>query len=177
MSLRKLLPIAALFLAGAVSATPANDPAHAKARELLERTVNIPTTPGSPKLLEMANYLAGEYCRAGFPEADIKVMPYEKVAALIVRWRAPNPSARPIMLMAHMDVVEARREDWGDTDPFVFTEKDGYYYGRGTSDIKQGIAATLAALMKLKAEGGGAFASDGRPLGFSLQSAEKTYAT
>ncbi|MBQ5947512.1 M20/M25/M40 family metallo-hydrolase [Massilia sp. ST3] len=221
MSLYKLLPIAALLLAGAASATPANDPAHAKARELLERTVNIPTTPGSPKLIEMANYLAGEYRKAGFPEADIKVMPYEKVAALIVRWRAPNPSARPIMLMAHMDVVEARREDWGDTDPFVFTEKDGYYYGRGTSDIKQGIAATSAALMKLKAEGfqptrdiivfytgdeetvshgaelgatewrnlldvefglnadggGGAFAPDGRPLGFSLQSAEKTYAT
>jgi acetylornithine deacetylase/succinyl-diaminopimelate desuccinylase-like protein len=147
-------------------------------------------------------------------------MPYEKTAALIVRWRAPKPTARPIMVMSHMDVVEARREDWGATDPFVFTEKDGYYYGRGTSDIKQGIAATTAAIMKLKAEGflptrdiivfytgdeetasrgaqlgatewrelldvefglnsdggGGGFAPDGRALGFSLQTAEKTYA-
>lgn len=221
MSLSKLLPIAAIFATGAALASPADDPWHAKARELLERTVNIPTVPSGTRIPEMAHYLAAQYRAAGFPEADVKVMPYEKTAALIVRWRAVNPTAKPIMVMSHMDVVEAKREDWGDTDPFVFTEKDGYYYGRGTSDIKQGIAATSAALMKLKAEGfqptrdiivfytgdeetvsrgaelgatewrdlldvefglnsdggGGGFAPDGRPLGFSLQSAEKTYAT
>ncbi|WP_169444452.1 M20/M25/M40 family metallo-hydrolase [Massilia niastensis] len=221
MSLRKLLPIAALCAAGAATATPADDPWHAKARELLERTVNIPTVPSGTRTPEMAHYLAEQYRAAGFPDADIRVMPYEKTAALIVRWRASNPTARPIMVMAHMDVVEAKREDWGDTDPFVFTEKDGYYYGRGTSDIKQGIAATTAALMKLRAGGfqptrdiivfytgdeetashgaelgattwrelldvefglnadggGGGFAPDGRALGFSLQAAEKTYAT
>jgi acetylornithine deacetylase/succinyl-diaminopimelate desuccinylase-like protein len=124
------------------------------------------------------------------------------------------------MVMAHMDVVEARRADWSATDPFVFTEKDGYYYGRGTSDIKAGIAATTAAILELKAGGfkpkrdiivfytgdeetagvgatlgatkwrhlldaeyglntdggGGGFAPDGRALGFTLQSAEKTFA-
>jgi acetylornithine deacetylase/succinyl-diaminopimelate desuccinylase-like protein len=119
-----------------------------------------------------------------------------------------------------MDVVEARREDWSESDPFVFSEKDGYYYGRGTSDIKGGIAATTTAILKLKATGfkpkrdivvfytgdeetggigaelgagtwhelldveyglnadggGGAIAPDGRVLGFTLQSAEKTFA-
>jgi acetylornithine deacetylase/succinyl-diaminopimelate desuccinylase-like protein len=57
------------------------------------------------------------------------------------------------MVMAHMDVVEAKREDWTSSDPFTFTEKDGYYYGRGTVDIKEGIAATTTAILELKARG------------------------
>jgi len=52
-----------------------------------------------------------------------------------------------------LDVVEARRDDWTQTDPFVFTEKDGYFYGRGTSDIKQGVTATTMAVLELKAGG------------------------
>jgi acetylornithine deacetylase/succinyl-diaminopimelate desuccinylase-like protein len=220
MSFRKLLPITALLVSGALSASPTDDIWHAKARQLLEQAVNIPTVAGRNRVPELATQLAAQYRAAGFSEADIKVLPYEKTAALIVRWRAPNPTGKPIMVMAHMDVVEARREDWGNTDPFVFTEKDGYYYGRGTSDIKQGIAATTTAILKLKAAGfqpkrdiivfytgdeetdgmgaelgatkwrelldveyglnadggGGGFASDGRALGFSIQTAEKTYA-
>ena len=220
MFFSKMLPIAALLASTAVWASPANDPWHAKARQLLEHAVNIPTVEGRDKVPELAAYLAAEYRAAGIPDADIKILPYEKTAALVVRWRAPNPTAKPIMVMAHMDVVEAKREDWGQTDPFVFTEKDGYYYGRGTIDIKQGIAATTTAILKLKAAGfqpkrdiivfytgdeettglgaqlgattwhelldveyglnadggGGGFAPDGRALGFSLQTAEKTYA-
>jgi acetylornithine deacetylase/succinyl-diaminopimelate desuccinylase-like protein len=215
-----MLPVAALLVSGAVCATPANDDWHARARQLLEQSVNIPTVEGRNRVPELAALLASQYRAAGFPEADIKVIPYEKTAALIVRWRAPNPVAKPIMVMAHMDVVEAKREDWSVTDPFVFMEKDGYYYGRGTSDIKQGIAATTTAILKLKAAGfqprrdivvfytgdeetagigaqngatkwrelldveyglnadggGGGFAKDGRALGFTLQTAEKTYA-
>lgn len=151
--IKKIVPLALLCAATVAQATPHNDRWHAKARELLERTVNMPTVAGDPSLIKLANYLADEYRAAGFAPDDIHVLPYGETAALIVRWRAEQPTERPIMLMAHMDVVSARREDWGDTDPFVFTEKDGYYYGRGTSDIKQGIAATTAALMKLRAEG------------------------
>ncbi len=220
MPLCKLLPIAALLMSTAVGATPANDPWHAKARTLYEHAINIPTVLGRDRVPELAAYLADQYRAAGIPEADIKIMPYDKTAALIVRWRAANATRKPIMVMAHMDVVEARREDWGATDPFVFTEKDGYYYGRGTSDIKQGIAATTTAILKLKASGfqpkrdiivfytgdeetggpgaqlgatewhalldveyglnadggGGGFAADGRALGFTIQTAEKTYA-
>jgi acetylornithine deacetylase/succinyl-diaminopimelate desuccinylase-like protein len=220
MSFSKLLPVAALLVSSAVWATPANDDWHARARQLLEQSVNIPTVEGRNRVPELAALLAAQYRAAGFPEADIKVIPYEKTAALIVRWRAPHPVAKPIMVMAHMDVVEAKREDWSVTDPFVFMEKDGYYYGRGTSDIKQGIAATTTAILKLKAAGfqpkrdivvfytgdeetagigaqngatkwrelldveyglnadggGGGFAKNGRALGFTLQTAEKTYA-
>ena len=218
---RYLVKIILLALPAVVHATPQNDPWHAKARTLLEHAVNVPTVAGRGRVPELAAYLADQYRAAGIPDADIKVIPYEKTAALIVRWRAPGkPAAKPIMVMAHMDVVEARREDWSATDPFAFTEKDGYYYGRGTSDIKQGVAATTAAILKLKASGfqpkrdivvfytgdeetggigaelgatqwhdlldveyglnadggGGGFAPDGRGLGFTLQSAEKTFA-
>jgi acetylornithine deacetylase/succinyl-diaminopimelate desuccinylase-like protein len=218
---RHLYKIILLALPALAQATPQNDPWHARARAVLEHAVNVPTVAGRGHVPELAAYLADQYRSAGIPDADIKIIPYEKTAALIVRWRAPGkPAAKPIMLMAHMDVVEARREDWSDTDPFVFTEKDGYYYGRGTSDIKQGVAATTAAILKLKASGfkpkrdiivfytgdeetegvgaelgatkwhdlldveyglnadggGGGFAPDGRALGFTLQSAEKTFA-
>ncbi len=218
---RHLFKFALLALPAIAQASPQNDPWHAKARALLEHAVNVPTVAGRGRVPELAAYLAAQYRAAGIPAADVKVIPYEKTAALIVRWRAPGkPAAKPIMVMAHMDVVEARREDWSATDPFVFTEKDGYYYGRGTSDIKQGVAATTAAILKLKASGfkpkrdiivfytgdeetegvgaelgatkwrelldveyglnadggGGGFAPDGRALGFTLQSAEKTFA-
>lgn len=221
MPLRRLLTALILTAPVAAHATPASDPWHARARGLLEHAVNIPTVAGRDRVPELAAFLAAQYRAAGIPAADIRVMPYQKTAALIVRWRAEGrPAAKPIMLMAHMDVVEAKREDWTASDPFVFTERDGYYYGRGTSDIKQGIAATTAAILKLKASGfkpkrdiivfytgdeetdgvgaelgattwhelldveyglnadggGGGFAPDGRPLGFSLQTAEKTFA-
>jgi acetylornithine deacetylase/succinyl-diaminopimelate desuccinylase-like protein len=150
---RQVLRFALLLAPMAVQAAPADNPWHAKARTLLEHAVNIPTVAGRERVPELAAYLADQYRAAGIPDADIRIIPYEKTAALIVRWRAAgNASAKPIMVMAHMDVVEAKREDWS-IDPFVFTEKDGYYYGRGTSDIKQGIAATTAAILQLKASG------------------------
>jgi acetylornithine deacetylase/succinyl-diaminopimelate desuccinylase-like protein len=122
-----VLTIALLPIAG-YSDVPGADPWHARARVMLEHLVNIPTVVGRDRVPELAQWLASQYRAAGFPEADIHVIPYDKTAALIVRWRAPGtPKARPFMLMAHMDVVEAKREDWSQSDPFVFTERDGYY--------------------------------------------------
>ena len=137
---RYLLTLTALA-ATAANATPANNPWHAKARAMLEHTINVPKVADRGKVPELAQYLADQYKAAGIPAADITIAPYDatptnKTAALIVRWRAAGkPSAKPIMLMAHMDVVEAKPEDWATSDPFVFTEKDGYYYdhGRGAS--------------------------------------------
>lgn len=132
-------------------------------RDMFEHVLNIPTVFGRGKVPEMANYLADQYKAAGFPADDVKVVPYEssdpvakateKTAALIVRWRAPGKArSKPIMLMGHMDVVEAKRED-STTDPFVLTERDGYYYGRGTIDMKDGIVAITQAMFDLKAAG------------------------
>src|SRR6185369_5753502 len=133
-------------------------------------------------------------------------------AALIVRWRAAGtPKAKPILLMGHMDVVEAKLED-STTDPFKMVERDTYYYGRGTIDMKDGITAITQAMINLRAAGfkpkrdivvlftgdeetngigarNGASTwldllghpefglnTDGSPAGFTMQTAEKTFA-
>jgi acetylornithine deacetylase/succinyl-diaminopimelate desuccinylase-like protein len=138
----------------ALAAPPTAEPWHGRARAMLEHLVNVPTVIGRNRVPELANWIADQYRAEGFPADDIKVLPYDDTAALIVRWRAPGKAKlKPIMLMAHMDVVEAKPEDWKTSDPFKFTEKDGYFYGRGTIDIKQGIVATTMALFELKASG------------------------
>ena len=151
-----------LFLATALlavaSTVHAADPWHDKARVMLEHAVNVPTVIGRGRVPELAAYFADQFRQAGWPDADIHVMPYEtggdKTAALVVRWRAEgHPKQKPIMLLGHMDVVEAKPEDWKTSDPFTFTEKDGYYYGRGTIDMKDGDVAIVTALLKLKASG------------------------
>ena len=164
------MPIALLALALA-AATPAASPVaytgtlprpgdkwQAKAREIYQHSIEIPTVQGRAQVPVLAEWLAGQYRAGGWAESDVHVIPYEgapgdKTAALIVRWPAAKPSGKkPILLMAHMDVVEAKPEDWS-MDPFKFVEKDGYYYGRGTSDIKEGVSAVTTALLRLRAEG------------------------
>ncbi len=152
----RALILAGLLLSTPALAAPASDKWHAKGRDLLERAIAFPTVAGRGQHVAYADYLAGEYRKAGF--TDIRVEKYEgqkgdATAALIVRWPASGAaSAKPILLMSHMDVVEAKPSDWT-IDPFKLIEKDGYYYGRGTIDIKSGNVAITAALMKLKAEG------------------------
>ncbi len=105
----------------------------------------------------MAELLADQFRAAGIPDSDIHIMPYEalpgdKTVALIVRWRSPHATKKPMLILGHMDVVEAKREDWK-SDPFVFREEGGYFYGRGTSDMKNGDVATTMAAVKLMSEG------------------------
>jgi acetylornithine deacetylase/succinyl-diaminopimelate desuccinylase-like protein len=215
----------------AAPAKPSLTPAQRTAtHDMFEHVINIPTVIGRHKVPEMATYLADKFKAAGFPAADVHVMPYhtgsattgdDDTAALIVRWRASGkPSGRPILLMGHMDVVEAKRED-STTDPFALTERDKYYYGRGTIDMKDGIVGITQAMIDLKTAGfkpkrdivvlftgdeetngiaaqkgatewrellgnpeyglnadggGGGFAPDGSMVGFTMQTAEKTFA-
>ena len=77
-------------LIAGVAAAPANDPWHARARAMLEHAVNVPTVLGRDRVPELANWLADQYRVAGIPDADIRIMPYDHTAALIVRWRAPG---------------------------------------------------------------------------------------
>lgn len=158
-----LAATAVLGLSSAVNA--ADDPWHDKARAMLEHAVNIPTVIGRGKVPELASYFADQLRAGGFPDADIHVMPYvttggggagvtDNTAALIVRWRAAGtPMQKSIMIMGHMDVVEAKPEDWKTSDPFKFTEKDGYYYGRGTIDMKDGDVSMITAMLQLRAAG------------------------
>lgn len=134
------------------------DPAwQAKTRALFEKAIEIPTVINRNQMPKMAELIAGELRAAGFPEADIRIIPYEglpgdKTVALVARWRAEKSTRKPILILGHMDVVEAKREEWK-FDPFEFREEAGYFYGRGTSDMKNGIVAMTLALIKLRQSG------------------------
>jgi acetylornithine deacetylase/succinyl-diaminopimelate desuccinylase-like protein len=143
----------------AAAQTPQTPPDrwHTKAREIYQRAIAIPTVQGRGQVPALAQYLQEQF-RAGGLEG-VTIHPYDverpddHTAALILRWPAARPSNRKAMLiMAHMDVVEARREDWS-RDPFELGEADGYFYGRGTLDDKQGVVAVTTALLRLRAEG------------------------
>ncbi|MBA2626797.1 MAG: M20/M25/M40 family metallo-hydrolase [Gemmatimonadales bacterium] len=144
----------AALLAGFPATAAAQSPDwHARTRTMFEHVINIPTVVGRGRVPELAQYLAGEFRAAGWSDGDIHVLPYDSTVALIVRWPAAARATRkPIMLMGHMDVVEAKRED-SSTDPFVMVERDGYYYGRGTTDMKDGVVGITQALIRLRSEG------------------------
>jgi acetylornithine deacetylase/succinyl-diaminopimelate desuccinylase-like protein len=126
-----------------------HDLGHAILRELIETN----TTGSSGNTSELAEQLSTRLRISGFPAADIVVVgPTTKNMNLVVRYRgAPNSTKKPILLLAHLDVVEARKEDWT-YDPFRLTEVDGYFYGRGTQDVKGGAATLITTLLRLKAE-------------------------
>ena len=129
---------------------------------MFEHIIDIPTVIGRHNVPAMAQYVADQFKAGGFRAEDIHVLPYhtesattgaDDTAALIVRWRAAGPGTKkPILLMGHMDVVEAKVED-STTDPFKMIERDGYYYGRGTIDMKDGITAITQAMINLRAAG------------------------
>jgi acetylornithine deacetylase/succinyl-diaminopimelate desuccinylase-like protein len=124
----------------------------AQAREIYRTIVGFETSTGKGQVPVMANYLAGLLLRAGFPAADVHVLPQGETAALVVRYAGNGSGARPIVLMAHMDVVAAKREDWT-RDPFTLVEENGYFFGRGTSDIKGDLTLVVTTFLRLKAEG------------------------
>ncbi len=127
-------------------------PDELKAREIFQRVISFKTSVGLGQVPAMSNDLAGEFRAAGFPEADIHVLPLGETASLVVRYRGDGSRGKPVLLMAHMDVVTAKREDW-QRDPFTLVEENGYFYGRGTYDVKNGVTSLTAAFLRLKAEG------------------------
>jgi len=124
-----------------------------RARDIFEQLININTTGSSGSTTVAANAMARRLLDAGFPAADVQVIGPEgsKNFNLVARFRGTGPQ-KPILLLSHLDVVEAKREDWS-MDPFTFLEKDGFFYGRGTLDVKDGDAILVATLVRLKQEG------------------------
>jgi acetylornithine deacetylase/succinyl-diaminopimelate desuccinylase-like protein len=146
-----LPPLCALLLSLSVHGAP--EDWRRTARDLYADVIAMPTVPGNGGAAPMATYLAGVFRRAGFPEQDVRVLPYGDTAAFMARLRAPGTAAaRPILLIAHMDVVEALPADWS-KPPFELVEEDGYFYGRGTNDNKGGLVAQVVTLLRLHAEG------------------------
>ncbi len=142
-------PGAAVAQTSQGSGTP--DAHHKLARDIFQELIEINTTltVGCTKAAEA---MAARLRTAGFPETDIQMVgPRPQHMNLVVRYRGKG-ILRPILLISHLDVVEALRQDWS-VDPFKFLEKDGYFYGRGTTDIKCEDADLVANLIRLKQEG------------------------
>lgn len=122
------------------------------AHEIFKEMVEVHSGYTTGSTTPIAEMVAARLRVAGFPESDIFVGGSSaKKANLVVRYHGSG-TLKPILLLAHTDVVEARRQDWS-TDPFQFIEKDGYFYGRGTSDDKAQAAVWIANLIRYKREG------------------------
>ncbi len=144
--------------AASAPAVPATAPATAppavrvQAREIFAHIVGIESSIGKGKVPLVAKYLAERFQAGGFPAADIHILPLGETASLVVRYRGSGRGGRPIDFMAHMDVVTAKRSDW-QRDPYRLIEENGFFFGRGTSDVKQEVALLTATFLRLKAEG------------------------
>lgn len=150
---RAMVSVVLLSLAGAATAQEQAPAAQqALGRELLRELIETDTTPDHGNTTIAAEQLAKRFLAAGFDPADVHVLGDNPLKRnLVVRLRGRD-EREPILLLAHLDVVEAKREDWN-VDPFVLTEKGGYFYGRGTSDNKGGAAGLVATLLRLREEG------------------------
>jgi acetylornithine deacetylase/succinyl-diaminopimelate desuccinylase-like protein len=146
--------LALAFSAGAAG-QPGKGPIDARSREIFAKVISIPTQLGNAKVPEMAAYLAGEFRAAGFPAEDITITPFKlpdnDTATLVVRYRGDGSGGKPIILLAHMDVVTANRADW-ERDPYTLVEENGFFYGRGTADNKAGVVHIASLFLRLKAE-------------------------
>ncbi len=120
--------------------------------DIFKQLIEINTTDSVGSTTVAAQAMARRLLDAGFPPGDIQVLgPNDRKGNLVARLRGTG-ARKPILFMCHLDVVEARREDWT-LDPFTFTEKDGYFYGRGTEDVKDGDAILVTTFIRLKREG------------------------
>lgn len=154
MTHRILTSLATLILVGCVSApvTAAADAVDVdKAVEILDASVAFDTVAGRGKVPAYAEYLKAELMAGGFAEADVAVEPFGETSTLIAHY-AGRSGATPIILNAHMDVVEADPADWV-RDPFKMETDGTYYYGRGVLDNKYGLTMLVTTLIRLKREG------------------------
>src|SRR5277367_6698929 len=154
--LAALLPLT-LLLAGAVGNPAAAhaqlDPATRQlSRDIFQQLIEINTTDSVGSTTVAAEAMQKRLLDAGFPKEDVVVIePNSRKGNMVARLHGTG-AGKPILLIGHLDVVEARREDWT-TDPFQFVEKEGYFYGRGTQDMKSGDVIMVTAFIRMKQEG------------------------
>ncbi len=146
--------IISLLLSSTLMAAPDINSEHAKkALEIYTRIIGVESSKNLGNVPEIANYLASELIAAGFPEEDVEVVPLGETAALIARYRGDGSSGKaPILLLGHMDVVEALAQDW-QRPPFELTRDENYFYARGIEDNKFGVTQLTATFIRLKKEG------------------------
>jgi acetylornithine deacetylase/succinyl-diaminopimelate desuccinylase-like protein len=212
------LAAAALLASTSTLAEPPKvDPAlHDQALDLLKKGIAFRTVIPGDQVPVYAAYLKSVLVKAGFKPGEVTIEPVAGSAVLIARYAGTNPALKPILVIDHMDVVEAKPADWT-RDPFTPVVENGYVFGRGAIDDKFDVSMIVTVLSKLKHEGwkpqrgvilalsgdeetqmqtarhlagelkgvemvlngdagGGEVAEDGKPVIYTLQAAEKTYA-
>ena len=133
-------------------------PHQKRALEIYRTVIGYRTAEGHGQVPAMASWLAEQFRAGGFPADDVHVLPFtspdgEEKAGLVVRYRGDGSSGqRPILFMAHMDIVDALPQDW-ERDPFTLIEEDGYFFGRGTTDNKMGVTMLTTTFLRMKSEG------------------------
>ncbi|HEX9501510.1 MAG TPA: M20/M25/M40 family metallo-hydrolase, partial [Thermoanaerobaculia bacterium] len=152
MLFRRVLLLAILAPMLNAAPPPLDDATRRLTRDIYKQLIEINTTDSIGNTTTAAEAMAVRLRAAGFPPADVQVLgPNPRKGNLVARLRG-STNQKPILLVAHLDVVEAKREDWS-LDPFKLTEQDGYYYGRGTSDDKAMASIFIANLIRYKKEG------------------------
>ncbi len=150
--MRLTTTVALLTLAAPSGLLAQTDPIRQRERDIFKEMIEVNTSDSAGNTGLLAAKVAERLKAAGFPASDITILGYEpKFQSLVARYRGRSGGKKPIMLMAHLDVVAARREDWS-FDPYGFREIDGYYYGRGTNDNKAGAATLVANFIRLRQE-------------------------
>src|SRR5271170_744107 len=120
--------------------------------DIFQQLIEINTTDSVGSVTAASEAMMQRFLDAGFSKEDIFLGgPNDRKKNLVVRFKGTGVK-KPILIIGHLDVVEARREDWT-TDPFKFVEKDGYFYGRGTQDMKVSDAILVTDFIRLKREG------------------------
>lgn len=134
------------------------EPYQTRTLAIYRTLIGFRTAAGHGQVPAAAAFLAEQFRQGGFPAEDVHVLPQasadgEEVANLVVRYRGDGSSGqRPVLLLAHMDVVDALPEDW-ELDPFTLTEQGGYFFARGASDDKFGVAQLTGVFLRLKDQG------------------------
>ncbi|MDN4502824.1 M20/M25/M40 family metallo-hydrolase [Alteromonadaceae bacterium BrNp21-10] len=150
---KSLLLFLFTFATSQVFAIENKDSEHAlKTLEIYRTIIGIPTVEGRGNVPKMAAYLADQYYAAGFTKDDVNIIPVGETVALTLRYRGSNPEQKPILFLGHMDVVDALDKDW-QRPPFILTQDENYFYGRGTIDNKLGVAMLSSTFIRLKKAG------------------------
>ncbi|HWC96091.1 MAG TPA: M20/M25/M40 family metallo-hydrolase [Candidatus Sulfopaludibacter sp.] len=142
-----------LLCAGVAWGAALDDATRQLGRDIFKELIEINTTDSVGSTTRAAEAMAKRLKDAGFPAADIQVLgPNDRKGNMVARYRGKGGGRKPVLLIGHLDVVEAKRTDWT-TDPFQFVEKDGYFYGRGTQDMKANDAILVATFIRFRREG------------------------
>ncbi len=144
--------ISFMFFAKVIQANVVSTLHHQRTLDIYRTIISLDTSKTKNNTIRVANYLASELEAGGFSPDWINVLPLNGFGSLVVRYPADRAVHRPMLLLGHLDVVEALDEDWV-RPPFTLTEDDTYYYARGTIDNKFGVAQLISTFIRLKDEG------------------------